>query len=210
MNKFLARTLTVTLLLMMVCTTAFAAVNMTASKGADGKITVTVTGLTAGEESTLLAVDKGTALSTVADNTTAIRYIDQLTAANGTATYTFDVGTAKNIDIYSGYTSMPAGSDPLKEVIEEKDEGGQTPVDPPVSGIVYGDVDGNRTVNLIDAGQVIQYHFDPTTAFGDAVNGLKAGDVDANGAVNLIDAGLIIQYHFDPVGTVFPANSSTK
>lgn len=206
MNKFLARTLIVTLLLMMVCTTAFAAVNMTASKGTDGKITVTVTGLTAGEESTLLAVDKGTTLSTVADNTTTIRYIDQLTASDGTATYTFDVGTAKNIDIYSGYSTMPADAAPLKEVIEENGEGGQ----PPVSGVVYGDVDGNGTVNLIDAGQVIQYHFDPTTAFGDAVNGLKAGDVDGNGAVNLIDAGLIIQYHFDPTGTVFPANSSTK
>lgn len=207
MNKFLARTLTVTLLLMMVCTTAFAAVDMSAAKGTDGKITVTVTGLTDGEESTLLAVVKDTALSTVADNTDKICYIDQITAEDGTATYTFDAGSVKNIDIYSGYTSMPADSAPLKEVVEEEVI---QPDNPPAADFIYGDVDGNKTVNLIDAGQVIQYHFDPSTVFGDTVNGLKAGDVDANGTVNLIDAGLIIQYHFNPSGTVFPANGSSN
>lgn len=207
MNKFLARTLTVTLLLMMVCTTAFAAVDMSAVKGTDGKITVTVTGLTDGEESTLLAVVKDTALSTVADNTDKICYIDQMTVEDGTATYTFDAGSVKNIDIYSGYTSMPADSAPLKEVVEEEVI---QPDNPPAADFIYGDVDGNKTVNLIDAGQVIQYHFDPSTVFGDTVNGLKAGDVDANGTVNLIDAGLIIQYHFNPSGTVFPANGSSN
>lgn len=204
MNKFLAKTLTVTLLLMMICTTAFAA-SISATKAEDGKIVVSVTGLTAGEESTLLAVDTGTDLSTVADNTGAIRYIDQITATDGTAAYTFDAGDAKNVTIYSGYSSMPSGTDPLQAVVQE---GGDEP-NPPAPGgdFIYGDVDGNKAINLIDAGQVITYHFDPTNAtFGDAENGLKAADVDANGAVNLIDAGLIIQYHFDPVNTVFPAN----
>lgn len=205
MNKFLAKTLTVTLLLMMICTTAFAA-DIKASKAEDGKIVVTVTGLTAGEESTLLAVDTGTDLSTVADNTGAIRYIDQITATDGTAAYTFDAGDAKNVTIYSGYSSMPSGTDPLQAVVQE---GGDEP-NPPAPGgdFIYGDVDGNKTVNLLDAGEIISYHFDPTVTFTDEKYGLKAADVDANGTVNLLDAGYVINKHFYPAETVFPADET--
>lgn len=202
MNKFLARTLTVTLLLMMVCTTAFAAVDMSAVKGTDGKITVTVTGLTDGEESTLLAVVKDTALSTVADNTDKICYIDQMTVADGTATYTFDAGSVKNIDIYSGYTSMPADSAPLKEVVEEEVI---QPDNPPAADFIYGDVDGNKTVDLMDASEVISYYFDSSVEFSDKVNGLKAGDVDGSGSVDLMDASEIISYYFDST-VIFTVN----
>ena len=205
MNKFLAKTLTVTLLLMMICTTAFAA-SISATKAEDGKIVVSVTGLTAGEESTLLAVDTGTDLSTVADNTGAIRYIDQITATDGTAAYTFDAGDAKNVTIYSGYSSMPSGTDPLQAVVQE---GGDEP-NPPAPGgdFIYGDVDGNKTVNLLDAGEIISYHFDPTVTFTDEKYGLKAADVDANGTVNLLDAGYVINKHFYPAETVFPADET--
>ena len=205
MNKFLAKTLTITLLLMMICTTAFAA-SISATKAEDGKIVVSVTGLTAGEESTLLAVDTGTDLSTVADNTGAIRYIDQITATDGTAAYTFDAGDAKNVTIYSGYSSMPSGTDPLQAVVQE---GGDEP-NPPAPGgdFIYGDVDGNKTVNLLDAGEIISYHFDPTVTFTDEKYGLKAADVDANGTVNLLDAGYVINKHFYPAETVFPADET--
>ena len=204
MNNFLAKTLTVTLLLMMICTTAFAA-SISATKAEDGKIVVSVTGLTAGEESTLLAVDTGTDLSTVADNTGAIRYIDQITATDGTAAYTFDAGNAKNVTIYSGYSSMPSGTDPLQAVVQE---GGDEPNPPAPGDYMLGDVNDDKKINVIDASSVVDYVNKGTPFY--RVNttevyeyGIKAADVDADGKVIVTDDLSIKDYAIK--GTPFPA-----
>lgn len=204
MNKFLAKTLTVTLLLMMICTTAFAA-SISATKAEDGKIVVSVTGLTAGEESTLLAVDTGTDLSTVADNTGAIRYIDQITATDGTAAYTFDAGGAKNVTIYSGYSSMPSGTDPLQAVVQE---GGDEP-NPPAPGgdFIYGDVNNDKEINVTDASMIIDYVNSGTPFYifntSDVYEyGEKAADVDLSTVIDVTDFLYIIDNFLN--GTPFP------
>lgn len=194
MNKFLAKTLTVTLLLMMICTTAFAA-SISATKAEDGKIVVSVTGLTAGEESTLLAVDTGTDLSTVADNTGAIRYIDQITATDGTAAYTFDAGDAKNVTIYSGYSSMPSGTDPLTTAITEDVD----PTPDPGDNYTLGDVNNDGDIDAADAIMVLRHDAGFITLEGNrfkAADVTKDEEVDAADAIKILryDAGLITEF----------------
>lgn len=207
MKKVLCKVLAATsVAAMMVSTVAFAA---TISKPTveNNKLTVTVTGLGTEEESTLLAVEKGTALSAISGDTSKIFYIDQVTAKDGTATFTFDVENSKDLDIYSGYSTMTESA-PLNTVYEK---GGDTPTPPtpgddPVPGVdfIYGDVDGSKVVDLADAGEVITYHFNTTTAtFTDTKYGKLAADVDGSGTVDLVDAGNIINKHFKS-SYVFP------
>lgn len=76
----------------------------------DGVVTVNVTDVAATDEVTLLVVKAGVSLSSVvADD---IYYIDQTTAADGAATFSFAIDT-EEFDVYSGYSSMAVDSLPL-------------------------------------------------------------------------------------------------
>jgi len=215
MKNLLFKTLAVTVVMMFVCTSAFAAVLTT--NVADNTLTVTVTGLTAGEESTLLVVDEGTTLDQVASNTDKIFYVDQITAADGTATYTIDVTDAGNIDVYSGYTTMAAGDSALFDAVEE--EGGDDPVDPPVdpdepATFIYGDVNNDSTVSVADAGLIVDNFLkgtdfiDSTSTTGEVyANGKKAADVNGDNAISVADAGLVVDKFLK--GTAFPVETVT-
>lgn len=199
MKNLLFKTLAVTVVMMFVCTSAFAAVLTT--NVADNTLTVTVTGLTAGEESTLLVVDEGTTLDQVASNTDKIFYVDQITAADGTATYTIDVTDAGNIDVYSGYTTMAAGESALFDAVEE--EGGDDPITPPDEPATYtlGDVNNDGTIDGSDALAVIA-NFLSGTEFS-FENGALAADVNNDGTIDGSDALAIIMNFLK--GTPFAA-----
>ena len=148
MKNLLFKTLAVTAVIMMfICVSALAA-ELDASV-TDNTLTVTVTGLTAGEESTLLVVDEGTKLADVANDTSKIFYVDQITATDGTATYTIDVTDAGDIDVFSGYTTMAAGESALFDAVEEEVGPGDEKV--------YGDANMDTSVDFFDAILVLDY-----------------------------------------------------
>ena len=181
MKKLLFKTLTVAAVIMMfACVTAFAA-DLTASV-ADNTLTVAVTGLTAGEESTLLVVEDGTKLADVASNTDKIFYVDQVTATDGTATYTIDVTDAGNIDVYSGYSTMAAGEDAMFDPVEE--EG-------PVDEKVYGDANSDTSVDFMDAILVLDYELG---LVADDEIDIVAADANADTSVDFMDAILILDF----------------
>lgn len=206
MKKVLCKVLAATsVAAMMVSTVAFAA---TISKPTveNNKLTVTVTGLGTEEESTLLAVEKGTALSAISGDTSKIFYIDQVTAKDGTATFTFDVENSKDLDIYSGYSTMTEAA-PLNTVYEK---GGDTPTPPtpgedPVPGVdfTYGDVDNDGKVDANDSGFVLAKY-----VYGTALEfkyGMKAADVDNSNSVDATDAGYIMSKYVN--GQKFPCEA---
>lgn len=208
MKNLLFKTLAVTVVMMFVCTSAFAAVLTT--EVANNTLTVTVTGLTAGEESTLLVVDEGTKLADVANDTSKIFYVDQITATDGTATYTIDVTDAGDIDVFSGYTTMAAGESALFDAVEE--EGGDDPVDPPVdpdepdvpdvpATYTLGDVNNDGTIDGSDALAVIA-NFLSGTEFS-FENGALAADVNKDETIDGSDALAIIMNFLK--GTPFAA-----
>ena len=192
MKNLLFKTLAVTVVMMFVCTSAFAAVLTT---------NVADNTLTAGEESTLLVVDEGTTLDQVASNTDKIFYVDQITAADGTATYTIDVTDAGNIDVYSEYTTMAAGESALFDAVEE--EGGDDPITPPDEPATYtlGDVNNDGTIDGSDALAVIA-NFLSGTEFS-FENGALAADVNNDGTIDGSDALAIIMNFLK--GTPFAA-----
>lgn len=193
---------------MLLSTTALAAPVLKASKEGT-TLKVTVTGLSASEESTLLAVKAGTALSTLEANEKAIFYIDQTTAtADGTASYEFSIDGASDLDVYSGYENMAADAQPMKQAV--KQDGGDTPTP---GEFIYGDVNNDKAINVSDANAIIS-HILHEIPFLDVETGLeyadgeKAADVDANEAINVSDANLIISHILHEVE--FPAASKTK
>ena len=209
MKKVLCKVLAMSLAsAMLLSTTALAAPELKASKEGT-TLKVTVTGLSASEESTLLAVKAGTALSTLEANEAAIFYIDQTTAtADGTASYEFSIDGASDLDVYSGYENMAADAKPMKEAV--KQDGGDTPTP---GEFIYGDVNNDKAINVSDANAIIS-HILHEIPFLDAETGLeyadgeKAADVDANEAINVSDANLIISHILHEVE--FPAASKTK
>jgi len=99
--------------IMMMSTIAFADAAMGEPAVADNTVTVTLSGLTANEEATILVVTDEVALASVTESD--IVYIDQLTVAeDGTVTFTLDASAAVPaeptadvyVDIYCGYTNM--------------------------------------------------------------------------------------------------------
>lgn len=122
MKKNLCKTLALCLVMLMAFSVvAYADASM--SRGTpttDGTITISVTGVGASDEVTLLVVPTGTDLSTV--TTESIIYIDQTTAdTDGNAAFTFATPDGK-FDAYSGFTSMT-----LAQALSDIDKGGDTP-----------------------------------------------------------------------------------
>lgn len=177
---------------MLLSTTALAAPVLKASKEGT-TLKVTVTGLSASEESTLLAVKAGTALSTLEANETSIFYIDQTTAtADGTASYEFSIDGASDLDVYSGYENMAADAKPMKEAV--KQDGGDTPTP---GEFIYGDVNNDKIIDAGDASAVID-NFLRGADFIDSnteevyAYGKQAADVTGEGEIDAGDASAII------------------
>lgn len=219
MKKVLCKVLAMSLAsAMLLSTTALAAPVLKASKEGT-TLKVTVTGLSASEESTLLAVKAGTALSTLEANETAIFYIDQTTAtADGTASYEFSIDGASDLDVYSGYENMAADAKPMKEAV--KQDGGDTPTP---GEFIYGDVNNDTVINASDASLVINYILKPTAVkFIDSGTGeeykygIQAANVDGNldgdgnHVINASDASLIINRILKGSAVEFPAEKSSK
>ena len=97
----------------------------------DGVVTVNVTGVSATDEVTLLVVKAETDLSTVVAED--IYYIDQATAVEGAAEFSFAIDTAE-FDVYSGYSSMAVDALPLSALYTAGGEGGEGGDDPVVEG----------------------------------------------------------------------------
>ena len=186
---------------MLLSTTALAAPELKASKEGT-TLKVTVTGLSASEESTLLAVKAGTALSTLeANEKDIIFYIDQTTAtADGTASYEFSIDGASDLDVYSGYENMAADAKPMKEAV--KQDGGDTPTP---GEFIYGDVNNDTVINVSDVTLVINHILKPDIVkFTDSKTGAEykygaqAANVDGNyneagePIINVSDVTLII------------------
>ena len=125
MKKTFFKVLALTLTLVMAMSIAVqAAPALVKNDAVDGVVTVNVTDVAATDEVTLLVVKAGTALSdVVADD---IYYIDQATAVDGAALFSFAIDT-EEFDVYSGYSSMAVDSLPLSSIYEV---GGDDPVVP--------------------------------------------------------------------------------
>lgn len=205
MKKVLCKVLAMSLAsAMLLSTTALAAPELKASKEGT-TLKVTVTGLSASEESTLLAVKAGTALSTLEANEADIFYIDQTTAtADGTASYEFSIDGASDLDVYSGYENMAADAKPMKEAV--KQDGGDTPTP---GEFIYGDVNNDGDIDTLDAAAVIDYWLDGTEFIDLNTKeiykyGEQAADVTGDTDIDTLDAAAIIDYWLD--GTELPIN----
>ena len=111
-NLFKVLSLALVALFAMTCVASAAAVEGIYT---DGTVTATVTGIGETDEVTILVVPHGTELASVTSDD--ILYIDQVTAADGTATFTFTSDT-EEIDIYSGYTTMDVAAGALSDIYE--------------------------------------------------------------------------------------------
>ncbi len=175
--------------IMMMSVAALADINI--PEVAEEIATITISGLTTGEEATILVLNAGTNPATLADDDFNIIYIDQTTVADGKVTFTVDASAAataedgkKYVDIYSGYSSMTG--DPFKlagVLISDVEE-------PELPTIVYGDVDGNKEIGLNDALLTLDIY---TEIFADPTEEqIKAADVDGADGVGLNDALMIL------------------
>lgn len=111
------------------------------------------------------------------------------TDANGKANITFDKGGVYYLWAYGEYGTEEGGCE--EDIVSSPAyckvvvEGGVEPE------ILYGDINGDGKVNVIDAGLLVQ-HCRKITTLSDEQ--LKACDLNGDGKVNVIDAGLLVQY----------------
>ena len=178
--------------IMMMSVAAFADIDT--PEVAEEIATITISGLTTGEEATILVLNAGTDPATLADDDSNIIYIDQTTVADGKVTFTVDASATKAdadgkkyVDIYSGYSSMTGDPFKLESVLISGDEGGDDPVTPTV---VYGDVDGLEGIELTDAIVVLTFATGSVTPT-DAQK--VAADVDGLEGIELTDAICVLQ-----------------
>lgn len=192
MKKNLCKIMAMALVaIMMMCTVAFADAAMGEPTVSEQVVTVSLSGLTAGEEATILVVNAGTTLASVTK--ADIVYIDQLTVNDeGGVSFTMDASAAKEtdgkkyVDIYSGYTNMADGAAPLsvKNVLVAG-----TDV-PPAQTVIYGDLDGDKTVTLIDANLALKFSTGSNTP---NETEKVIADVDGDTIITLTDANLIVK-----------------
>lgn len=174
----------------------------------EGQITVKVSNLEPNEETTLLVVKGSATISQAFSDVSKIYHMDQLPSdSKGVSTFNFNYSGTDSMTIYSGYATMGIDDDPYKTVLDES-----TPQTPGAE-FTYGDVNNDTSVDLIDAGAVVQYALKGESApFKDAntnevyEQGVQAADVNGDTSVDLIDAGAIVQKALK--GTEFPVDSS--
>ena len=204
MKKVFAKTLAFLALFGMISGSAMAADPIDVNND-DGRITVKVSTLESGEETSLL-VTKGTA--TIAEafaDTTKVYHIDQVAAnGDGVSTFYFAYPDASSgitqLTVYSGYATMAATDDPYTTVVDEST--------PPTPGASYtlGDVNGDEAVNVADINAVVQYilngsAFIKTDGVTVYEHGRAAADVNIDTAVNVDDIIKIVDFILN--GTAF-------
>lgn len=179
--------------IMMMSTIAFADAAMGEPAVAENVVTVTLSGLTANEEATILVVKDGVTLATVTD--ADIVYIDQLTVGeDGSVAFTLDASAAVPedaaadvyVDIFCGYTNM-ADAVPLEGTAKI-----YTYVAPedPTPEVVYGEVDGTEGITLNDA--IVTLTF-ATGSADPSEDQAEAADVDGAEGITLNDAIYVLQ-----------------
>ena len=182
--------------IMMMSVSVFAAIEEPAV--ADEVVTVTISGLNTGEEATILVVDADKDIATLTNSD--IIYIDQITVADGKATFTFDASAAtaaddgsKVVDIYSGYTSM-TGDAALYENV--------TVCAATVSNVLYGDADLNKEIGLNDA--IVTLGIYTGSVAEPSSDQIVAADVDGTEGVGLNDAIMILGKYTGSYTDSFP------
>lgn len=193
MKKVFAKTLAFIALFGMISGSAMAADPIAVYKD-DSTITVKVSTLEEGEETSLL-VTKGTAtISEAFADTTKVYHIDQVAADDeGVSTFSFTYSGTDSLTVYSGYATMAATDDPYTTVVDESTQ------PTPGAGYTLGDVNGDTAVNASDVTSIVQYilngtdftETDGTTLYK---NGRVAADVNFDEAVNASDITKIVDY----------------
>jgi hypothetical protein len=188
MKKFSKILAMVMVALMMMSTMAFADAAIGEPAVADSVVTATLTGLTAGEEATILVLKDGVTLSNEIQNSDIV-YIDQLTVKDdGSVTFAFDASAVipaeptadVYVDFYCGYSSM--SSNPLEgtALILDYQE---------APAFTYGDVNDDKKINSRDKTALAKY------IVGDDVEiNLDAADVYYDGKINSRDKSTLAQF----------------
>lgn len=127
MKKNLCKTLALCLVMLMAFSVAASAATISRDTSATDTVTISVAGVGASDEVTLLLVPTGADLASITAE--RIIYIDQTTAgADGNATFTFATPTEK-FDAYSGFTTMNVADGALSDTYkgDTPDPGADTP-----------------------------------------------------------------------------------
>lgn len=127
MKKNLCKTLALCLVMLMAFSVAASAATISRDTSATDTVTISVAGVGASDEVTLLVVPTGADLASITAE--RIIYIDQTTAgADGNATFTFATPTGK-FDAYSGFTTMNVADGALSDTDkgDTPDPGADTP-----------------------------------------------------------------------------------
>lgn len=127
MKKNLCKTLALCLVMLMAFSVAASAATISRDTSATDTVTISVAGVGASDEVTLLVVPAGADLASITAE--RIIYIDQTTAgADGNATFTFATPTDK-FDAYSGFTTMNVADGALSDTDKGDipDPGADTP-----------------------------------------------------------------------------------
>ena len=127
MKKNLCKTLALCLVMLMAFSVAASAATISRDTSATDTVTISVAGVGASDEVTLLLVPTGADLASITAE--RIIYIDQTTAgADGNATFTFATPTEK-FDAYSGFTTMNVADGALSDTYkgDTPDPGVDTP-----------------------------------------------------------------------------------
>ncbi len=192
MKKVFAKTLAFVALFGMISGSALAADPIDVYND-DSIITVKVSTLESGEETSLL-VTKGTAtISEAFADTTKVYHIDQVAAdADGVSTFKFTYTGTDTLTVYSGYATMATTANPYTTVIDES-------VGPtPGASYTLGDVNDDKAVSVSDVTAVVQYILNGTefTKVDGTVytQGNAAADVNADTAVSVSDVTKIVDY----------------
>ena len=127
MKKNLCKTLALCLVMLMAFSVAASAATISRDTSATDTVTISVAGVGASDEVTLLVVPTGADLASITAE--RIIHIDQTTAgADGNATFTFATPTEK-FDAYSGFTTMNVADGALSDTDkgDTPDPGADTP-----------------------------------------------------------------------------------
>ena len=176
--------------LMMMSTMAFADAAIDEPAISEYVVTATITGLTAGEEATILDLKDGVTLSNEIQNSDIV-YIDQLTVGDDeSVTFTFDASAVVPaeptadvfVDFYCGYTNMGDAA-PLEGTALIYDY-----VEAPA--FIYGDVDSDGEVTNTDKIMVARQ---VVGGYEQEIN-LAAADVDLDNEVTNTDKIIIARF----------------
>lgn len=130
-----------------------------------------------------------------------------VTVSNNVATITYDAQNGSGVDMRSGVavlTMKKSGASQsitsAPKAIATKDANGAlspitkpTVTDDPYGGYEYGDVNGDGSINVLDAILLLQYCAGMSAAQLDDVQ-LARADVAYDGSVNVLDAILMLRY----------------